>query len=76
MLQTIKCFFEKHTFQSLGKINQDEIFVCSRCGRRHTQFYTLKIDRLGLRRAASAGAAMGMSNSVGRKSEASSVECH
>ena len=57
MLQAIKCFFGKHAFKSLGKINQDEIYACSRCGRRHIELYTLRIDRLGPRRAASAGRA-------------------
>ncbi len=47
MLQAIKCFFGLHDYKLLGQIDKDKVFACRRCGVRHTELFTLRIDRIG-----------------------------
>jgi hypothetical protein len=47
MLQAMKCLLGVHAYQLLGMIDKDKVFVCKQCGVRYTEFYTLRIDRIG-----------------------------
>jgi hypothetical protein len=47
MLQAIKCFFGLHDYKLLGLIDKDKVYACRQCGLRHTEFFTLRIDRIG-----------------------------